>query len=424
MPDAQALDAVHELFAHGLRAADDDEAAVEEILGLELAQVDGGARIVMQRLHHPVVIEAAWDRLIVRRRIEQLVEEILGVLGVEVLGLGIGLADANELQETEPVGIVVAPLARDQLPIAVAHRLGVLGAVIAQMAEAMVQADDIFRGRGDAGAGNPDRRMRLLDRPRPEVHHAELIMLAVPGEDLLRRPGLGHQRQRLAVALALFDRDDGVRDRRVRRQPRGEAGNQPPAADAVEHRVFLGDARRRRGRGQRRAELDDRDVLAVGLPRQHRAHDARIGHEAIDVLVMLVGAQPVQAGLRGMEHLVQRRVVVLADLVGIGDVEPDGIDIGRVVPLLEIGRQVPIGHQVEHADFHGSTSSSAMFGWDATPRSAAAQSSLRIVAAADDCAHARAVPNSGVARAVRASVSSADDEGGDRREHPALPLVK
>ena len=40
MADAQPLHAVEQLLAHGLRAADDDEAAVEEILGLELAQVE------------------------------------------------------------------------------------------------------------------------------------------------------------------------------------------------------------------------------------------------------------------------------------------------------------------------------------------------------------------------------------------------
>ena len=48
MADAQPLDAVQQLLAHGLRAADDDEAAVEEVLGLEFAQIDRGPRIVLR----------------------------------------------------------------------------------------------------------------------------------------------------------------------------------------------------------------------------------------------------------------------------------------------------------------------------------------------------------------------------------------
>ena len=118
-------------------------------------------------------------------------------------------------------------------------------------------------------------------------------------------------------------------DHRVRRQAGGKAGDQPAAADAVEHGVFLGDARRRRRRRQGRAELDDGDVLAVGLFRQHRAHQARIGHEAVDVLVMLVGAHAVKAGLRRVQQFVEGGVVVLADLLGVGDVEPRRIDEGR-----------------------------------------------------------------------------------------------
>jgi hypothetical protein len=94
-----------------------------------------------------------------------------------------------------------------------------------------------------------------------------------------------------------------------------------------------------------------REALAL-VKKAHGAHDARVRHEAIDVLVVLVGAQPVQAGLGRKQHLVERRVVELADPVGIGDIEPDRIDISRIVPPLEIGRQVSIRHQVEHAEFH------------------------------------------------------------------------
>ena len=235
------------------------------------------------------------------RRVQQLVKEVLGVLGVEVFGLGVGLGDADQLQKTQAIRIVVAAFAHRHLPIAVGHRFGVLGAEIAQVAEAIIVVDDIFCSGGEPGAGNPDRRMRLLDRPRPEIHHPELIVLAVPGKDLPRRPRLDDERQRLAVTLALLDRHDAVGDHRVRRQAGRKAGDEPAAADAVEHGVFLGDARRRRGRRQGRAELDDGDVLAVGLLRQHRAHQARIGHEAIDVLMMLVGAQAVKAGLRRVQ---------------------------------------------------------------------------------------------------------------------------
>ena len=166
--------------------------------------------LLLQRLHQRAVFEAARNRQIVLRRVEQLVEEILGVRGVKFLRLGVGLGDADELQEAEAIRIVVAALARRAVPIAVGHRLGVLGAEIAQMTEAVVVLDDIFGGRGNAGARNPDRRMRLLDRPRPQVDHAELIMLAVPGENLPRRPRLDDQRQRLAEALALLDRHDAV----------------------------------------------------------------------------------------------------------------------------------------------------------------------------------------------------------------------
>ena len=110
--------------------------------------------------------------------------------------------------------------------------------------------------------------------------------------------------------------------------------------------------------GKRRTELNDGDVLAVGFFRQHRAHQARIGHEAIDVLMVLVGAHAVEAGLGGMQQFVERQIVVLADFSGVGDVEPNRVDEGGVVALLEIRRQFPIRHQVEHADFHGGASPS------------------------------------------------------------------
>src|SRR5262245_63369332 len=70
MAHAQALDAVDELLAHGPRASDHDEAAAEQILGLEFAQIDAGAGVVAQRLHERLVFEESRNRLIVWWRVE------------------------------------------------------------------------------------------------------------------------------------------------------------------------------------------------------------------------------------------------------------------------------------------------------------------------------------------------------------------
>src|SRR6476469_6555408 len=112
-----------------------------------------------------------------RRAVEQLVEKIFAMRAVDPLGLGVGIGNAYELQEAVAERIVVAALARAGFPVAVAYLLRRLQAIITEMAEAMIVIDHIFRGARNARAGYPDRRMRLLNRSRPQVHHAELVVL-------------------------------------------------------------------------------------------------------------------------------------------------------------------------------------------------------------------------------------------------------
>src|SRR3712207_161267 len=99
--------------------------------------------------------------------------------------------------------------------------------------------------------------MRLLDGTRPEVDLRQLVVPAVPGEELLRRPRLQHELDRLTPALALLDRGHAVADVRVAAEAQRQTCDEPAAADAVEHRVLLGDPDRGRGRGDGRAELDE-----------------------------------------------------------------------------------------------------------------------------------------------------------------------
>jgi hypothetical protein len=185
-------------------------------------------------------------------------------------------------------------------------------------------------------------------------------MPAVPGKGLARRPCLQDQLQGLAVALALLDRHDPVGDRGVGRQTGRKAGDEPAARKAVDHRVFLGDAGGRAGRGQGRADLHDRDLVAFGHFGERRPHQAGIGHKAVDILVVLVRAQAVHAGLGGVDHLVEGPVIVAADLLGVGNVEPDRIEIGRFVAPVEIRRQIAVRHQMKHANFHRLASSTLM----------------------------------------------------------------
>jgi hypothetical protein len=155
-------------------------------------------------------------------------------------------------------------------------------------------------------------------------------------------------------AFAMLHRGDAVADRDVVAEAGRQPGNQAPAADTVDHRVFLGETngRRRRNGG---TELQKRHLvqsLIAGHLGQHRAEQIRIAHEPVWILVMLVGADGVEAEL-GREHqLVDRPVVVVGDFVGVAVFPPRRIDPGRRQLAGKILRQITVRHEMEHRDLH------------------------------------------------------------------------
>src|SRR5215472_11633577 len=194
--------------------------------------------------------------------------------------------------------------------------------------------------------------MRLLDGPGPQVHLGELVVSAVPREDLARLPRLQRERECLAVALAMLHRGDAIAEIHVHRAAERQSGDQPAAADAVEHGVFFGYADRGvRGR-QCRAHLHDRHVRAIGQLREHAAHDVRTGHETVRVLVVFVRADAVEAALRRIEQLVDRPIVVLTHAPRVGEIPPRRRDPHGFVAGLEVERQLTMRHEVEHTDLH------------------------------------------------------------------------
>src|SRR5205814_3181007 len=74
--------------------------------------------------------------------------------------------------------------------------------------------------------------------------------------------------------------------------------------------------------------------------------------EAVGVLVMLVGADAIEAAPCRIEQLVERPVVVLADAAGVGQLPPRRRHPDGFIALLEVHGQLPVRHQVEGADLH------------------------------------------------------------------------
>ena len=159
---------------------------------------------------------------------------------------------------------------------------------------------------------------------------------------------------RLPVPLPLYNRRYPIAEVRVRRRPQGHPRNQPAPADAVQHRIFFSYSYRRMGRRQSGPHLHQGRILR--RPRQHRPHDVRVGHESICVLMVLIHAYPIHPHLVCIDQLIQRPVVVLAHPLRVRQLRPRRVHPHRVVPVLEIIREFPVRHQVEHGYLHDCTS--------------------------------------------------------------------
>src|SRR5208282_3596593 len=86
-------------------------------------------------------------------------------------------------------------------------------------------------GLEGAAARNPDGRTRLLERSWPQVDVAQLGVLAVEREDILRGPRLDDQVVGLVVLLADRGRDLAVAEVGIHRGADRKSRDQAPARD-------------------------------------------------------------------------------------------------------------------------------------------------------------------------------------------------
>ena len=203
----------------------------------------------------------------------------------------------------------------------------------------MLQAE--VPGFDAAAAGNPDGRVRLLQRPRPDVHIAQLGVLAVEAERFRARPRLDDQAVRLVVLVAQRGGRLAVTEIGVHRRADREPGDQPAAAHHVEHGELLGHANRRVVQGD--AVAHDHQRCLRRAARQRRPHDVGRRHEAVGVLVMLVHADAVEPETVGEFQLIEVLVVQMVSPFGI-EQRTRHVHPHAAVLVLEIVRQIRVRH--------------------------------------------------------------------------------
>src|SRR6267378_6906601 len=168
-----------------------------------------------------------------------------------------------------------------------------------------------------------------------------LEMLAFPAEGLGLCPGLEDQLHRLALTLPGFARRNVVSEVLVR-DAAHQSCDQSPAAHAVEHRVFLGDAYRI---VEGHEIADHRDLHALRRVRQCSADKIAVGHHPVRAEVVLVAPDPVEAATLRVDHAVDVRSVERAS--------PFRVEVAvGVGPVVRFQLQMRVRHQVEKGEFH------------------------------------------------------------------------
>src|SRR5436309_7646576 len=235
----------------------------------------------------------------------------------ELLGVGhrllFGLGDVAALQVTAILGAAgVAGLQRD-LVVELPDLLGRL-----DLGAERDVGIALLRGPDDRllaeHAWDPHARVRRLQRHRPRVHHAVLVVRAFPAE----RPGLGprlhDQRVRLLEALAVVRGIDAGGELLLAAAAH-EAGHEAPARDHVDHRQLFGQPHR--VVGERQWVAEQHQLHAPGHGGQDRREHVALGLHAERRVVVLGEHDAVESDLLGQPVVLGVLVVEPAARHGI-----------------------------------------------------------------------------------------------------------
>jgi len=151
-------------------------------------------------------------------------------------------------------------------------------------------------------AGNPNRRMRLLQRQRPWIDETIMEMLALVAPWAGLRPCLDDEVVRLVEQLAVEARIRIGRELFAARSAH-PSGDKPSARDHVDHREFLGQPQRISDYRQRIAQQHDFHFFSD--PRQNRGFHVHHRAHAERGVMVFIEHDAVEAQLLGEDLLVE-----------------------------------------------------------------------------------------------------------------------
>ena len=258
----------------------------------------------------------------------------------------VGLAHIDAEQKAHLAGMEILADLLHHLAKAQGRALGARELAAGGEEVAEVAPRHLIHGLDAVGAGDPDGGMGRLQGLRPWVHIAHGIVLALEACRSRLGPGLHDEIHSLPEALARQRHGIGIA---VGLMPaaRREARHQPPVRHAIEHGVFLRHAQRTEGQRQQIAQ--HHQLAFLGGLRERGGQQIGRGHDAVDVLVMLVEHHAIEAQSVGGGHFVQIFLIeahgLLAVEEGVGNRDPAALVIPIKI-LVEIGP----GHEVPRKD--------------------------------------------------------------------------
>ncbi len=186
------------------------------------------------------------------------------------------------------------------------------------------------------------RRMRLLQRTRPDRDRAELEVTALPAKGLRLGPGFEDQLHRLGGALARLGRVETVAQI-LAGDAAQQADPQAPRHQIVEHRQIFGDLHRVALRYDR---AEHRDLYLLRMGREVGGRDGRGRRQPMRGIVVLGDADPVEPQALDELHPLDHAAIGLHSGVAV-------IGVGRHRPFCRQSARRAVMRGLEKRDFHG-----------------------------------------------------------------------